>query len=343
MMQKYWPTPDWVSTSPESAGLNPEKVLKLEPLIRSQYQNIYGIVVIKKGLIVFEKYFHGFTAKDTHHVASVTKSVISALVGIAIEKGFIESIDQSVLDYFPEYTPDPSHILVRQVSLRHLLTMTAPFLWHTGINGNEPLDRLRRQKKWVPYILSLLGRSGQLGSFQYCTAGIHLLSAILTRTTHQCAREFANENLFRPIGMREIPDYPMQSFGPEDYFGEKLSGWVADPDGNTVGGWGLTLTPRDMARFGYLYINHGRWGGLQVIPETWIRASIEKNSHSYGYLWWLKEEMGVFAFSAMGSGGNTIYCIPDKDLVVAIASGIIARPRDRWPLIVENLLPENDE
>jgi CubicO group peptidase (beta-lactamase class C family) len=343
MIQKYWPTSDWVSISPEAVGLNPEKVLKLEPLIRSQYRNIYGIVVIRKGLIVFEKYFHGFTAEDPHHVASVTKSVLSAIVGIAVEKGFIKSIDHNVLDYFPEYTPDPSHTLVRQVTLRHLLTMTAPFLWHAGISGNEPLDRLRRQKKWVPYILSLLGRNGQLGSFQYCTAGTHLLSAILSRTTRQSAREFANENLFRPTGMREIPDYQMQSFGAEDYFGEKLTGWIADPEGNSVGGWGLTLTPRDMARFGYLFINHGLWNGLQVVPEAWMRASTEKNAHSYGYLWWLKEEKGVFAFSALGSGGNIICCIPDKDLVVAIASGIIAKPRDRWPLIAEYLLPENGE
>ncbi|HPH11568.1 MAG TPA: serine hydrolase [Thermotogota bacterium] len=339
MNHKKEPTSDWFFTNPGSAGLNPENLSELETLIPSQYRNINGIVVIHKGAVAFERYFNGFRPEDTHHVASVTKSVISALIGMAIDKGFIESIDRSVLDFFPEYLPDPSNILIRQITLRHLLTMTTPFLWHTGISGNEPLDRLRRQKKWVPYILSLMGRNGRLGDFQYCTAGIHVLSAILTRTTGLCAREFANENLFRPVGMREIPDHPTQSFGLEDIFGKKLTGWIADPEGNTVGGWGLTLTPRDMARFGTLYLNKGRWEGLQVIPEAWVRDSIVKNEAMYGYLWWLREETDLFAFSAMGSGGNIICCIPDKEMVVAIASGIVAKPKDRWPIIADYLIP----
>ena len=178
-----------------------------------------------------------------------------------------------------------------------------------------------------------------LGSFKYSTAGAHLLSAILTRSTGKNARAFANEHLFKPIGMREIPDYVMTSFGFEDLFGKNVKGWVNDPEGNSTGGWGLTLTPRDMAHFGLLYLNHGIWDDNQIIPGTWTRESTAMNPNKYGYLWWLREEDGVFAYLALGDGGNIICCIPEKNLVVAIASEFIMNPRDRWTLIKEHIIP----
>jgi CubicO group peptidase (beta-lactamase class C family) len=154
-----------------------------------------------------------------------------------------------------------------------------------------------------------------------------------------CAREFANERLFRPLGMRVIPDPQMKSFQLEDIFGKNLNGWINDPSGNTVGGWGLTMMPRDMARFGFLYVNHGVWDGTQILSEKWIDESLAWNSNNYGYLWWLREEGGTLIQLALGSGGNVIGCIPEKDLVVAIASEIIHKPRDRWLLFEKCILP----
>ncbi|BFH13221.1 hypothetical protein J6TS7_63040 [Paenibacillus dendritiformis] len=118
-----------------------------------------------------------------------------------------------------------------------------------------------------------------------------------------------------------------------------MKGRVTDPHGNSTGGWGLTLTPRDMARFGVLYLNLGKWDHLQVISKTWIDESTVMNPNHYGYLWWLREEDGVFAYSALGDGGNVICCIPEKDLVVAIASEFSMNPRDRWTLIKEGIIP----
>lgn len=109
------------------------------------------------------------------------------------------------------------------------------------------------QPDWIAYTLGMLDQGGKIGTFKYSTAGVHLLSAIITRTTDKSAREFANEYLFKPIGMKEIPHYEMKSFGFDDLFGKHVRGWENDPDGNSTGGWGLTMTPRDMVRFGYLY------------------------------------------------------------------------------------------
>lgn len=335
-----WPSPEWQKAEPAAAGMDAGKLAELDDLIAAQYSHITGIAVVRKGYLVHEYYPNGCGPQDARHVASVTKSVISALVGIAIDAGYLQSVDQKVLDFFPEYTAQSGDFIKQAVTIRHLLTMTAPFAWkNSGRREAEPLDRLRRQRDWVPYILDLMGRNGTIGEFQYSTASTHLLSALLTRATGMCARAFANERLFRPLGMREIPEQRMISFLPDQVFGDHLSGWIADPAGNTVGGWGLTLTPRDMARFGFLYLNHGAWNGQQVISEAWVEASTAPNPAHYGYLWWLGEEGGMRTFAALGSGGNLIYCLPEKDLVVAAGAKIVRKPRDRRLLFDKCILP----
>ncbi len=335
MNRDYWPTTEWRSATPETMGMDSAILKGLDSVIKSQYRNLLGILIVRKGYVVFEKYFHHSTPKQAHNVASVTKSITSALVGIAINGGYIRSVDEKVLDFFPEYDPGVEGGLKHEITLRHLLTMTAPYpfpIFH------EPLDRLRRQPDWVRFSLDMLGKGGRPGSFKYSTAGVHLLSAILTRTTGQCARAFANEHLFRPTGMREIPHIEKQSFEFKDIFGPDVSGWLHDPDGNTSGGFGLTLTIQDMARFGFLYINKGQWDGRQVVSRAWIEESTAMNKNKYGYLWWLGDEDGVFAFLAKGDGGNMICCVPEKDLVVATASTIVRKPRDRWELVKNYIL-----
>jgi CubicO group peptidase (beta-lactamase class C family) len=238
-----------------------------------------------------------------------------------------------VLSFFPEYACGTNGR--QNITLRHLLTMTAPYTFE---DWREPLDKLSMQDDWVTYALGLLDYNGEIGKFKYSTAGAHLLSTVITRATGKSAREFANERLFKPVGMREIPDYDIV-YGFDALFGKDVRGWVKDPAGNSAGGWGLTLTPRDMARFGLLYLQHGEWEGRQVIPAAWVRESVAMNSNRYGYLWWLREEDGVFAFMAMGDGGNAICCVPSRGLVAAITSGFMVNAPDRWTLIKEHILP----
>ncbi|WP_236339913.1 serine hydrolase domain-containing protein [Paenibacillus plantiphilus] len=341
MQCDYWPTTEWRTQDPAALGMDAEKLYELDPMIKAQYSNLNGIVVVHKGYIAFEQYYNCCGPNDTYHVASVTKSITSALIGIAIDRGSINSVDEKVLDFFPEYVAGATDMQKRAATIRQLLTMTAPFpfTWKPGGVVQEPLDRLRRQKDWVKYALDLLGQKGRPGVFQYCTAGAHLLSAILTCATGRSAREYANEHLFGPIGMNVIPDCRMKSFGLEDVFGINLKGWIQDPSGNSTGGWGLALTPRDMARFGFLYLNGGMWDDKRIVSQTWIDESIAMNANKYGYLWWLHEEDDVSAHLAMGDGGNAICCIPARDLIVAITSTIVSKPRDIWPLIQKCVIP----
>ncbi|PEC20026.1 serine hydrolase domain-containing protein [Bacillus cereus] len=304
---------------------------QLDCMIKEGYENINGMLVIQKGNVIFEKYYNDHGPDDVFHVASVTKTIISALIGICIDKGYIKNVDQKVIEFFPEYNSNSSEITVR-----HLLTMTAPYPY---VDWQEPLEELCTQEDWVQYSLNRVGKGGEIGHFKYSSAGAHLLSAIITSATGKSAREFANEYLFQPLGMREIPNYNMKVFGFDDLFGKDVKGWVHDPNGISTGGWGLTLTVKDMAKFGRLYLNEGSYDGKQILSKSWVKESKEMNENRYGYLWWLREENGVFSYSAMGDGGNVICCVPERELVVVVASEVMANAGDRWELIVEYILP----
>jgi CubicO group peptidase (beta-lactamase class C family) len=336
LLRSNCPTTEWQALDPAALRMDSDKLSKLEPVITSEYSNINSIVVVRNGSIAYEKYYNGYGPDTTHHVASITKSIISALIGIAIDAKYIKNIEQKVLDFFPEYVLDAADRQKQEITIRHLLTMTAPYPFE---DWEEPLDKMCKEPDWIKYTLAMLGQSGSIGTFKYSTAGAHLLSSILIRSTGKSAREFANEHLFKPIGMKEIPDYEMTSFGFDDLFGSNVKGWVYDPHGISTGGWGLTLSPRDMARFGLLYLNRGIWNNNQIISKSWIDESTAMNPNNYGYLWWLREEADVFAYLALGDGGNVICCIPELDLVVAITSEFILNPRDRWTQIKEHILP----
>lgn len=325
-------------------SIDVERLAGLEKIIESEYRNIDGIAIARNGRLAFERYFNGYGPEDRHQLASVTKSVVSALVGIAIGLKYIEGVGQSVLDFFPDLAEDKMGELAKKTTLRHLLTMTAPYAfedWH------EPFAELCASADWERYILGSLGRGGPLGRFKYSSLGAHLLSCVITRATGQSAREFANERLFTLIGIREIPDFAMEGFGFEELFGKKTRGWVSDPKGNSVGGWGLALTPREMARFGELYIERGAWGGRRVLSEAWIDESTEPSSEvelqgsclRYGYLWWLSGEGQTRAFMARGDGGNAICCFPELGAVIAISATAALGAPDGMALIMERILP----
>ncbi|MGE6596334.1 serine hydrolase domain-containing protein [Bacillus proteolyticus] len=304
---------------------------KLDQIIKEEYENVNGMLVVQKGNVIFESYYNGYGIDDAFHVASVTKTIISALIGICIDKRYIKSVDQKVIEFFPEYKLKAS-----EVTVRHLLTMTAPYPF---VDWQEPLEELCTQQDWVQYTLNRIGKGGEIGPFKYSSAGAHLLSAIITSITGKSAREFANEHLFQPISMREIPNYNMKAFEFDDLFGKDVKGWVHDPNGISTGGWGLTLTARDMAKFGQLYLSNGTYNGKQILSKAWVQESIAMNSNRYGYLWWLREEDGIFSYCAMGDGGNVVCCIPEKELVVVIASEVIPNAGERWELIKECILP----
>ncbi len=327
------PIDKWEYKKPEAIGMDPEKFVFMEEMVLSRYRHINSIVIAKRGYIIFEKYLNGHKSEDTYNVASVTKSFISALIGIALDKGYIKSIDQKVVDFFPDYENKSNNTLKKSITLKHLLTMTAPTLLKSSASGNEALDRLRRQPDWCRFILDQLGKTRRPENFYYSTSNTHLLSAIITRTTGLCAREFANIHLFKPIGIKEIPKRKMKSFTIDDVFGKNVSGWICDPQGNTTGGWGLTIKPEDMARFGLLYLKKGLWEKRQIISENWIDLSTDFNSGDYGYLWRLIKVNDINIHAALGTGGNGIWCIPEKNMVVAVTAKLVRRPPDFLEII----------
>lgn len=319
-----------------------EKIMELEEKIKKDYSNIAGIVVQKDGQNVYEKYFNDCTADSRIHVYSVTKSILSILIGIAIDKGYMKSINQKVLDFFPEYKVKKGEKTIQNVTLKDMLTMTAPYKYFFA-----PYKKYFTSKDWVNFSLDLLGGRGKIGTFRYAPLiGMDILSGILVKATKQSVFDFATENLFEPLEILVKENIVFHSKEEQMAFNKAtdISGWVADPKGVNTGGWGLTLSPVDMAKIGQLYLDGGMWNGQQIVSKSWIDESTkeqsrwEKRKLSYGYLWWLGEE-GEKGFAAMGDGGNIIYVNPEKKMVVSIASVFKPNAKDRIGLIKKYVEP----
>ncbi|MFX1236915.1 MAG: serine hydrolase domain-containing protein [Promethearchaeota archaeon] len=273
------------------------------------------------------------------------------MIGIAIDKGFIKSVDQRILDFFPEYGNVNSRNLLGDLTLKHLLTMKAGFLTREGRRtGLAPmLNRLKKQKDWVKFILSLPIIKTKINTFQYNSAVSHLLSAILLKSTKLDSERFANQFLYKPLGIEEFPASNEESYKLEDIISNnKIHVWLKDPQGINIGGWGITMKVRDLAKFGLLYLNFGKWGKNQIISSKWIRDSIKnyikdsslEHGMGYGYQWWIRKIDRYFTFNALGSGGQVISCVPKLDLVVVITSNASkARWKDPLYLIGKYVIP----
>ena len=312
----------------------------LEKVIKEEYRNIAGIVVMNSGNLIYENYFNGYRKDDTIHVASVTKSIISGLIGIAIDKGYIKNVNQKVLDFFSDYDIKRGEKTIQRITIKHLLTMTAPYKYKS-----EPYTKVYSSEDWTKAALDLLGGKGIIGEFKYSTVGTHILSGVLARATGDTVRDFAIKNLFNPLEIQMPPNKMIKN--KEEYLSflkdKYVRGWVVDFKGVNTAGWGLTLKPRDMAKFGQLYLNKGKWNGTQIISTKWIEDSTNESSRfgelSYGYLWWIIRDNLCSGYAALGDGGNVIYVCPEKELVVAIASSFKTRTKDRIELIKKYILP----
>lgn len=320
--------------------MNQQQIAELEKAINSDYNNIAGIVVLDNVKTLYENYFNECTADTAIHVFSVTKSIVSILIGIAIDKGLIKSTDQKVLDFFPDYTIKRGEKTIQSVSIKTMLTMTAPYKYKSA-----PYTKYFTSDDWVKTALDLLGGKKQIGEFRYAPViGPDILSGILMKATGQSVLDFAREYLFTPLGITVAANV---TFADKEeqltfYKAKGISGWVADPKGVNTAGWGLTLTAMDMAKIGQLYLNGGKWNGKQIVSAVWIDESIKEYSRweelnlPYGYLWWVGIGNG---YAAMGDGGNVIYINPNKNIVVSIASLFKPRVKDRIELITEHIEP----
>lgn len=291
--------------------------------------NIHSVLVVRSGKLVFERYFSGpdqvpdlffgsrveqvnFDANTLHSVKSVSKSVASLAVGIAIDRGLIRGIDEPIFNFFPEYADLRSPEKDR-IQLLHALTMTMGLEWveatpATGANNDETSMHMAADPS--RYVLALKPTAPPGREFFYNTGALTLVSAIVRKATGHPLDVFAREMLFEPLGITDVE-------------------W-SRVKGDTDAGGGLRMRPRDMAKIGQLVLADGRWNNRQIVSRDWVATSTATkvkatDDQSYGYLWWLgRARAGAHVVKwtgALGRGGQSIRIVPERDLVVVVTAG----------------------
>jgi CubicO group peptidase (beta-lactamase class C family) len=299
----YWPTDGWRTSSPEDQGMDPAMIESMFEVIDEAGLEIDGVVIVRNGYIVAEQYYPPYTENVHHVLYSCTKSVISALIGIAIGDGYIESVDQPVLDFFTERTFDNLDARKESMTLEDLLTMQSGLTWEDSMPA---LQAMTATQDWVGFVLDQPMEVDPGGRFNYCSGCSHVMSAILQEVTETNTLEYAQNRLFDPLGITNFT-------------------WELDGSGIPNGGWGLSMTPRDMAKFGYLFLNEGTWDGQQIIPADWVSVSTQPGLEvgagvHYAYQWWVYPDSDLYA--AQGLYEQKIYVIPDMELVVVFTADL---------------------
>jgi CubicO group peptidase (beta-lactamase class C family) len=312
----------------------------IKQLINSQYPNITGLIATRHGEVALEYFNSGFSNQTPIHISSVTKSIVSMLFGVALEQGHIKSVEQRVLDFFPDYSLKRGEKTLPHLRLKDLLSMTAPYKFKS-----EPYTRVYSSRDWTLASLDLLGGKEEAGQFRYTTPALHVLSGVLSNATGQRVADYANRQLFAPLGVAPVKNIALSDRQQHLEFirGTTERGWVADPRGVNTPGWGLVLSTLDLVKLANLYLANGRWDGQRLLSSSWIQQSTSEQSRCgerrYGFLWWLIPNLANNCYCALGDGGNALFVSPDDEVVVAITSSFVPRPRDRVALITEHLLP----
>jgi len=304
----YWPTDEWQFSTPEMQGMDPAKLAIAERFIQERLPDAFSLLVVRNGYLVCEKYYSYGSPHKYAVVHSVTKSVTSALIGIALEKGYLHSLDQKMIEFFPEYNTDDLDPKKKGINLKHLLTMSAGLKWN---DWGPDMANWYLSSDWANHTIQLPLEHNPGDIFNYNTSTSHLLSIILSKSTNTDTFDFAKQNLFQPLGIQSAY-------------------WHQDPQGYYIGGFGLGLTVRDLAKIGFLYLNNGYWDGRSIVPEHWVKESTTQQiqaqrnplygAFGYGYQWWVKEIDGCSSYRAWGRRGQYIVVVPDLDLVIAVTS-----------------------
>jgi len=328
----------WTIASPESVGLDGTRLCTIEQRLKLTDSDIHAVVVARHGKLTFEQYFSGvdqpwgkpegrydYDATTLHDMRSVTKSVTSLLVGIAIDRRMIRSVNTRVVNFFPELS-DLRTPALEKVRVHHLLTMSSGIEWNELLSWNDPNNdepHLGFEADPIRYVLSKPIAVAPDTVWVYNGGGTELLGNIIARTSGMPLEAFAREFLFNPLGVSDFE-------------------WKTYPkNGRIAAAAGLRLRPRDAAKIGQLLLSDGAWNGRQVIPPDWLMQSVIPRFQAvgyfggtlfYGYQWWmgrsLAEGKEVRWIAAFGWGGQRIFVIPELDMVVMMTSGLFGRPKE---------------
>jgi len=326
----------WTIDSPESAGLDGARLCRIADRLKETEANVHAVVVARHGRLLFEQYFpgydepwglndgqHEFDATTRHDMRSVSKSVVSLLVGIAIDRKLIRSVDESVVKFFPDYSAQKSPGW-DNITLRHLLTMSSGIQWDENRGWKDPKNdepHLSNEADPIGYVLSKPIAAPPDTVWTYNGGGTDLLGNIIERVSGKSFEAFAREMLFAPLG---ITDWQ----------------WMKYPNEKIAPAAGLRLRPRDAAKIGQLVLNKGDWNGKQIVSAKWIEQSVTPRFQALGYFgglfyygqqWWmgrtLSGDKDVKWIAAQGLGGQRLFIVPELDLVVMTTSGLYGSER----------------
>lgn len=326
----------WQLATPESVGLDGERLCGIAARVAATNANIHAVVIAMRGLLVFEQYFPGydepwgmgggryeFDAQTKHDMRSVSKSVVSLLAGMAIDRELIRSADEPVVKFFPDYSAVKSPGW-DNITIRHLLTMSSGIQWDENLPWKDPKNdepHLGSETDPYRYVLSKPVAAPPDTVWNYNGGGTDLLGNIIERASGKPLDAFARETLFTPLG---ITDWEWMKYRNEHF----------------AAAAGLRLRPRDAAKIGQLVLNKGKWNGRQIVSSRWIEPSVAPRFQAIGYFgglfyygqqWWMGRTLGgdreVKWIAAQGLGGQRIFVVPELDLVVMTTSGLYASGR----------------
>ena len=303
--------------------MDSQNLAQMLAAIQEQHLNLHSLLIVRNGYLVSETYFGPYQPDTRHELYSCTKSFISTLIGIALDKGYIDGTDQRIVDFFPERTFANLDAQKEAMTLEDVLTMRSGLDWQEG----DPAYRaMYVSPDWVKSVLDKPMAAPPGSQFNYCSGCSHVLSAVLRQTTGMNTRDFADQYLFKPLGISNVK-------------------WDTDAAGIPIGGWGLQITPRDMAKLGYLYLRDGQWDGQQIVSAEWVEDATRTHTKTdgdlgYGYQWWTYPSLS--AYTALGRYGQTIFVIPELELVIVTTAEMNGH-EEIFRLIEQYIIPAVQE
>lgn len=274
--------------------------------------SLRSLLIQQNGNRIAEKYFRSGGPNKAMNTKSASKSIISLLTGIAVEKGLIKSVDDKISEYLPEYFESISDSVKRSITIKDLLTMRTGLETTSFHNYGSWVN----SEDWVAYALKQPMENRPGGDMMYSTGTSHLLSVIISKASGMSTRAFANKYLFGPMGI-------------------EAGGWDRDPQGYYMGGNNMALKPEAMLKIGQMVLNGGTWNGKRILSKEWLADSFRTytrsnfNPYDYGYMWWNRKVAGYDTYFAWGYGGQYIFIIPELNSVVVMMSSLANASQDR--------------